>query len=224
MPDEVDDIEEITRDETVEIEDDENEDLMTVEDDIEPDEVQEEHVVHKPMPYIQPKDNVKKQVTKKAKSKPKAKAKPKVELKKLVKKVAKVVKLKKMSKKRLAVANKKVNKIVARVKKKHKDSKDKDHKKRGPKGVQWTKWRIPYQENSTSGELFFLAIRKHGVKLKELKQVCKKTGADPVVMLKALRSGRCRGWMWNVDDAHNRIRITNHHISSKKGKLWWKGE
>jgi hypothetical protein len=108
-------------------------------------------------------------------------------------------------------------KVVKKHKVVKKTTSDKSMK-RGPKGPQWLSWRIPYQESSTSGTLFMLAMHKHGLKFKELKKVCKNTGANPAVMFKELRGGHCRGWGWTVDDAHDRLRITNVKIVDKRWK------
>jgi hypothetical protein len=150
-------------------------------------------------------------------------------IKKTVKKVAKkkvVAKktIKKVVIKKLTPAKKamdhyvKILKKKVKVKHKHKDKKDKKLGKRGPKGPQWKKWKIPYQEGCSAGQIFLLALHRGGIKIKELQKLCKKTGSNPVRSLKCLRSGHCRGWVWNVDDSHNSVRVTNPRIIDSKWK------
>jgi hypothetical protein len=101
---------------------------------------------------------------------------------------------------------------------KHKHKDKSKPGKRGPKGAQWRNWTIPYQESSIMGKLFTEAIKKGGIKIKDISKIAKKYGANPARALKYLRSGHSKGWVWNVDDSNNRVRVSNPRIGDKHWK------
>ncbi len=103
-----------------------------------------------------------------------------------------------------------------KVKDKKKPEKEKKSSKRGPRGAQWMTWKIPYQESSILGGSFMLAAKKGGVKEKELVKYIKKQGGNPVFIIRCLKKGHSKGWKWETDDSHDRLRITNYKVGDKK--------
>ena len=101
-------------------------------------------------------------------------------------------------------------------KKEKKEKKGKSGKKRGPKGAQWMTWKIPYQDESILGQAFKQAAVKGGVDLKKLKKFIEKAGGNPVFIIRGLRKGHSKGWKWDVDDSHGRLRVSNYKVGDKK--------
>jgi hypothetical protein len=99
-----------------------------------------------------------------------------------------------------------------------KSSKSSKSSKRGPRGVQWLNWKIPYQENSCIGQAFMLASKKGGVDLKKLEKSIKGWKGTPAFMLRKLRKGHSKGFKWDVDDSHGRLRILNTKLAHKNWK------
>jgi hypothetical protein len=156
---------------------------------LEPDEDPDEGVAEEDAPL--PKQIKKKS---KLKSKPKSKPKPKVK-----------------SKPKPKPKPKQKKKVKAKVE-------NKVNKKRGPKGAQWKSWKIPYQDSCTMGKVFLLAMKKGGIKLAQAIKIFKESGGDPTRGVRCLKSGHCRGWLWDSDDSHNRIRVSNVRIGNKNWK------
>jgi hypothetical protein len=114
--------------------------------------------------------------------------------------------------------SKKKGKKVKTAKKGKKDKKSKKSKSgtRGPKGPQWTKWKEPFQPNSILQKTYSMAAKKGGIKDKDLVKFIKKAGGTPAFITRCLRKGENRGWTWDVDDAHGRLRITNAKLHKSK--------
>jgi hypothetical protein len=115
---------------------------------------------------------------------------------------------------------KKVDKKKDKKKSKKPDKKEKKDKKkngkRGPRGAQWLSWKIPYQESSILGQSFQLASKKGGVDLKKLEKAIKGWKGTPAFILRKLKKGHSKGFKWDVDDAHGRLRITGTKLVDKK--------
>jgi|SRR5580698_8488549 hypothetical protein len=115
---------------------------------------------------------------------------------------------------------KKVDKKKDKKKSKKPDKKDKKDKKksskRGPRGAQWLSWKIPYQESSILGQSFQLASKKGGVDLKKLEKQIKGWKGTPAFILRKLKKGHSKGFKWDVDDSHGRLRITGCKLVDKK--------
>ena len=101
-------------------------------------------------------------------------------------------------------------------KKEKKEKKSSKSTKRGPRGAQWVNWKIPYQETSILGQSFQLASKKGGVDLKKLEKQIKTWKGTPAFILRKLRKGHSKGFKWDVDDAHGRLRITGCKLVNKK--------
>lgn len=108
-------------------------------------------------------------------------------------------------------------KVKAKPKPKVKEIKKK-HKKRGPKGVQWKGWKIPYQDSCTMGQLFIMCMKKGGMKRRDFIKFAEKRGAHVTRTLRNMLSGHSRGWIWDSDDSHNRIRVSNPRIANSNWK------
>jgi hypothetical protein len=94
--------------------------------------------------------------------------------------------------------------------------KDKKSGKRGPKGAQSPNWVMPYQPSSILHKAFELCSKKGGAKVKDLTHMVKKLGGKPQWVIKIIKSGRSLGWVWEVDDSYDRIRVTRWHYTGKK--------
>jgi hypothetical protein len=107
----------------------------------------------------------------------------------------------------------KAEKSSKKDKSKKKDKKE--SKKRGPRGAQWMTWKIPFQESSVLGQSFQQAAHKGGVELKKLEKEIKKAGGTPAFIIRLLKRGHNRGWKWDVDDSHGRLRVLNSKLDKK---------
>lgn len=122
------------------------------------------------------------------------------------------------------VKDKKKDKKHKKEKKEKKSKKEKKEKKskggkRGPKGAQWLTWRgNPYQPGSILHEAFKEASQKGGISLEKLSKHIKKQGGTPVILIRKLRTCHSKGWTWEADDAHGRLRLTNLKLTDKKWK------
>lgn len=143
---------------------------------------------------------------------------------KVIKAKKKVVAAAKKAKKTGKIVSIKVQKPKSHPKKKvvakPKVHKAKGSDKRGPKDKQWKNWKIPLQESSIGGRMFLLASKRGGIKIKELTKLVTKWGGNASGVLKRLRAGSCRGWVWDTDDSKGRIRVSNWKIGNKS----WKGD
>jgi hypothetical protein len=118
----------------------------------------------------------------------------------------------------------KEKKVKTKSKDKKKDKKDKKKDKKsskksskpGPRGAQWLNWKIPYQEGSALGQSFNLAAKKGGIDNKKLEKAIKKMKATPSFIISRLKKGHSKGFKWDVDDSHGRLRITGCKIVDKK--------
>lgn len=127
------------------------------------------------------------------------------------------VKVRKMKTKKSKKGKVKKDKKV----KSKKDKKDKKSKssKRGPRGSQWMTWDIPFQEKSLLGQSFKLASKKGGIKEKELLKLIKKAKSNnPAFIMRLLKRGHNRGWKWEVDDSHDKLRLLSPKLDKKYRK------
>lgn len=130
------------------------------------------------------------------------------------------VKVRKMKTKKSKKGKVKKDKKV-KSKKDKKDKKDKKSKssKRGPRGSQWMTWDIPFQEKSLLGQSFKLASKKGGIKEKELLKLIKKAKSNnPAFIMRLLKRGHNRGWKWEVDDSHDKLRLLSPKLDKKYRK------
>lgn len=213
MPDETDDVEILERDEDI-VDDLDEEDYE------EPQTNYQENIedLKQPAPVKVIKTSEPKKSIKKIAKKVKVKVQPKKKVK--TTKANKVGKKQAVRHKKLQKENKRLIKKLekkAPVKHKdHKDKKDKKHGKRGPKGAQSPNWTMPYQPSSTLHKAFELCTKKGGIKLKELVKAIKKFGGKPSWVITQLKLGHSLGWVWEVDDSNDRLRLLHWKNMSKK--------
>lgn len=212
MTDEMDDVEILERDETIEEEDlAEEESQEDIKDEI----GYQENIASeatermvKALKKATPKKIIKKTV--------KVKVQPKKVKKKVSKKAVKKITKKIVKKPTPAKSAMKV--YIKKVKVSHKKEKKEKHGKRGPKGPQSSSWSMPYQPSSTLHKAFVLCTKKGGIKLKELIKAIKKFGGTPAWVITQLKLGHSLGWVWEVDDSNERLRVLNWRNMTKKLK------
>ena len=125
---------------------------------------------------------------------------------------AKVVTMKKRDKKT------KKGKVKDKKSKSSKSKSKNKTSKRGPRGAQWMTWDIPFQESSILGQTFQMASKKGGVKVKDLSKFVKKHDGTPAFVIRLLKRGHNRGWTWEADDSHDKLRIMNAKLDKKYRK------